>query len=154
MRGSTTPPSALRSPFPISRGRLLGAQHYCQRTVGADSIRPPQQRNGKIRSSPTDVRYKSLRDLRYALRHDIRLQRAICSLRARSGGFSCRRILDLNPSSGSACLATFPTSGGRLRLHAFPCPPCVKGGLRGDCHARSAVHKQRAFFIMQSTGAL
>ena len=97
---------ASRSAF-SSEEKAFGTRHSCQRTVGADSIRPPQQRNGKIRSSPTGMRYKSLRDVRYALRHDIRLRRAICALRERSGRFSCRRISDLNPSSGSLSLTTF-----------------------------------------------
>ena len=80
-------------PLPHIRGKAFGTRHSCQRTIGADIIRPPQQRNGKIRSSPAGMRYKSLRDSRYALRHDIRLRRAICSLRERSGRFSCRRIM-------------------------------------------------------------
>ncbi len=58
---------ALRHDIPSARY----TPSACRDTVGADIIRPPQQRNRKIRSSPTDARYKSLRDSRYALRHDV-----------------------------------------------------------------------------------
>jgi len=67
-RFSACPPHPARFAIhlPHIREKAFGTRHSCQRTVGADMIRPPQQRNGKIRSSPTSMRYKSLRDSRYA----------------------------------------------------------------------------------------